>query len=671
MKRIKPITLSASHLRRKLFIYSAIMFLVLTLSTAMSIILPIYGRLKAAEDNNLYHAVETRAMAINEWARRAKDLALQITSRTRIRQELEKYNNKKITIDQLRSFTEPKLIDAMNLSQEIIGIIRLDINGQEVATCGVTLPSAKRSVEAFEKNDISMSAPITTQDHLVIIVKAPIQNRLKKFVGTDLVIIDLCVLKTIGSNYTGLRNKSEIILGYSHKNQIFSVFPLRTKNQQDIKDKTIANSLYVFSQKAIKGKKGLGQIDNAIIAYHPIQSCNWGLLVVQDKKELYADLNSKLIKLCLLSILIYFFALFGFWFLMRPLADRLLIHTDELNAKIQEKTGHLEKEIAARQTSEQFLDAVFNSIQDGISVLDPELNVVSTNKAMQQLYKHALPFEGKKCFEVYHGHTERCDPCPVNRCFQTKKLEMNHVPLRRPGLPDGTLELYAFPMVNEKGIPTGIVEYTRDISQRIEDEKAKETLLREIHHRVKNNMQVISSLLSLQAAKLSDPKAIKTFAEAENRVHSMSLVHEILYQSDTITTIDFQVYLKNLMAHIANMFALQNIKLEIMAENITLSMEQAVPCGLIMTELITNAMKHAFPNAASGVIKIQAGYLKKDCMEMKISDNGTGFPKGFEWQKSGTLGLRLVRELVHGQLEGNLTLEQYNGICWVIHWQRK
>lgn len=212
---MKTILLSASLLRKKLFIYSAIMFLSLTLSIAISIILPIYSRLKAAEDNNLYHAVETRAMAINEWARRARSLALQITSRTRIRQELEKYNNNKITLDQLRSFTEPKLADAMNLSQEIIGIIRLDINGQEVASCGVKLPSAKRPVGNFKKNDVSMSTPITTQDHLVIIVETPIQNRLKKFVGTDLVIIDLCILKKITSNYTGLRNKSEIILGYS------------------------------------------------------------------------------------------------------------------------------------------------------------------------------------------------------------------------------------------------------------------------------------------------------------------------------------------------------------------------------------------------------------------------------------------------------------------------
>ncbi|MCK5101037.1 MAG: PAS domain-containing protein, partial [Desulfobacteraceae bacterium] len=312
---------------------------------------------------------------------------------------------------------------------------------------------------------------------------------------------------------------------------------------------------------------------------------------------------------------------------------------------------------------------VFNSIQDGISVLDPELTVVTTNKAMQQLYKHALPFEGKKCFEIYHGQTKRCDPCPVIKCFQTKKLEMSHVPLRRPGLSDGTLELYAFPMVNEKGIPTGVVEYTRDISQRIEDEKAKETLLREIHHRIKNNMQVISSLLSLQASKLSDSKTAKAFAEAENRVHSMSLVHEILYQSDTIDKIDFQAYLKNLISHIANMFALQNIKLDIAARDITLSMEQAVPCGLIVTELITNAMKYAFPDAGSDVIKIQACYLKKDYIEMKISDNGAGFPEGFDLQKSRTLGLHLVRELVHSQLEGNLTLKKGNGVCWVIHWQ--
>jgi hypothetical protein len=119
--------ISSSHLRKKLLTYLAIGLLFLSISLIVSILLPTYSRLKAAEDNNIYHAAETRGMAINEWTRRAKELAWQVTSRTRIRQELEKLNRGEISIDQLNAFTRPKLVDAMDLSKEILGIVRLDI----------------------------------------------------------------------------------------------------------------------------------------------------------------------------------------------------------------------------------------------------------------------------------------------------------------------------------------------------------------------------------------------------------------------------------------------------------------------------------------------------------------------------------------------------------------
>ena len=134
---------STSQLRKILFSYLAIGLLVLALSLSAATILPIYSRLKAAEDRNIQHAVTTRAMAITEWARHARALAWQITSRTRIRQELNKYNNGEISLDQVKSFTEPKLTDAMNLSKEILGVLRLDKKEQVVAKCGLSIPKEK------------------------------------------------------------------------------------------------------------------------------------------------------------------------------------------------------------------------------------------------------------------------------------------------------------------------------------------------------------------------------------------------------------------------------------------------------------------------------------------------------------------------------------------------
>jgi len=233
------------------------------------------------------------------------------------------------------------------------------------------------------------------------------------------------------------------------------------------------------------------------------------------------------------------------------------------------------------------------------------------------------------------------------------------------------------PILNKDGDITHFLGVKEDITQRKITEKKmaaslleKEMLLKEIHHRVKNNMQIISSLLSLQTNKLNDPDTIKAFVEAENRVHSMSLVHELLYQSDNFADINLQIYLEKLIEHISSMFIQKTkINIEIDTNNITLLIDQAIPCGLIVTELISNALRYAFPNSICGKIKIDVLQLNDNRYQMRIADNGIGFPKGYNWKNSRTLGLRLVRELVQGQLEGSWRLNKDNGVCWIIKWE--
>ncbi len=198
----------------------------------------------------------------------------------------------------------------------------------------------------------------------------------------------------------------------------------------------------------------------------------------------------------------------------------------------------------------------------------------------------------------------------------------------------------------------------------------KEILLKEVHHRVKNNMQIISSLLNLQIRKLEDPVAVKAFEETENRVHAMSLVHEILYRSDTLSEIDFQSYLERLVHHLTDLSA-QKIKIEIKAKHIHLKMEQAVTCGLIAAELITNSLKHAFPGKRKGRLRIKSRRFRNNGYQLCISDNGIGFSKPIDWKTSDTLGLRLVRELVQGQLEGEIDLMEGRGVSWTIQWKGK
>lgn len=199
--------------------------------------------------------------------------------------------------------------------------------------------------------------------------------------------------------------------------------------------------------------------------------------------------------------------------------------------------------------------------------------------------------------------------------------------------------------------------------------KEKELLLREIHHRVKNNLQVISSMLLLQQYKLENPETIEAFNTAGSRVQSIALVHELLYQSDTIAHIDFQSYAETLIRYLSDMYRREaGVQVEIEAENVVLSVEDAIACGLIVTELVSNSFKYAFAGRTPGRVGIRLTDVDGNLYELFIFDDGRGFDGEVDWEASPTLGLLLVRELVEGQLGGTLELDQTEGAAWKITW---
>jgi len=196
--------------------------------------------------------------------------------------------------------------------------------------------------------------------------------------------------------------------------------------------------------------------------------------------------------------------------------------------------------------------------------------------------------------------------------------------------------------------------------------KEKETLLHEVHHRVKNNMTVVSSLLSLQARSMNDEKLTAALIDSQNRVKSMSAIHETLYQSDNLSAVDMNTYLSNLAKAVAQNFTTsRKVNLKIEAENVMIGANQASPVGLIINELITNSFKYAFPDNQAGEIKIS--FQKKEGqIELTFFDNGIGMNDDFDLKYSSTLGLKLVRTLVENQLDGSLDMESKNGTKFTI-----
>jgi PAS domain S-box-containing protein len=185
----------------------------------------------------------------------------------------------------------------------------------------------------------------------------------------------------------------------------------------------------------------------------------------------------------------------------------------------------------------------------------------------------------------------------------------------------------------------------------LEDEAGR--LEGEVHHRVKNNLQIISSLLNLQGGELEDPLTERRFRESQNRIRSMALIHELLYRSEDLTRIDFAEYLDQLVHHVVRSYgpAGQAVRSELSIEPEAMSLDCAIPCGLIVTELVANAIEHAFPEG-SGSVAVSFG-TENGRHRLSVADDGVGFSQGFDPEQSDSLGLRLVSALAH-QLGGEL-----------------
>jgi PAS domain S-box-containing protein len=229
-----------------------------------------------------------------------------------------------------------------------------------------------------------------------------------------------------------------------------------------------------------------------------------------------------------------------------------------------------------------------------------------------------------------------------------------------------------YPYRGDKGRVTHAVVVSHDLTERKQAEdvvhaslKEKETLLKEIHHRVKNNLQVISSLLALQASATDDAVTRGLLNESRNRVHSMALIHEKLYQSENLAQVQFSDYLRNLTRDLFRSYSAGGVTLKLQAEDIPLDVDTAIPCGLIVNELVSNALKYAFPAGRTGDLHISFLKISRERCALTVTDNGAGLPTDLDVKNPKTLGLQLVNMLV-SQLHGTLDVVADGGTTFMV-----
>ena len=232
----------------------------------------------------------------------------------------------------------------------------------------------------------------------------------------------------------------------------------------------------------------------------------------------------------------------------------------------------------------------------------------------------------------------------------------------------------AIQLFDTSGKPVGSIGILQDITARKEAEAhmmqslhEKEVLLKEIHHRVKNNLQVVSSLLNLQANHLKNDYVKELFKESQNRIRSMALVHEYLYRSDDLANINFADYVSKFLSELVRSYSasIGRIRVRTNVENVMLSINEAIPCGLIINELATNAFKYAFPKKKDGEVSVSMKKNASGWWELVVQDNGIGLPKGFQIESVDTLGMQLVYSFVR-QLTGTIDIDSREGTKFAI-----
>lgn len=348
---------------------------------------------------------------------------------------------------------------------------------------------------------------------------------------------------------------------------------------------------------------------------------------------------------------------------------------ESINVQLQQEMAERLRAEKALEENEKWLSTIFENLQAGVIIIDANTHeIVQVNSLAEQLIGLSRDkIEGEIC------HRFICpaavDKCPITDLNQTVDNSERKL-INGRGKEIAILKTVVPMNMADKDY---LIESFVDIRQlkkvegRLKKSLAeKEILLKEIHHRVKNNLQIVSSLLHLQTRQIEDKKTLEVFKESQNRVRSMALIHEKLYASKDLAKIDFRGYAHTLIDELTRSYSInrRNLDLELQLDKIYLSMDSAIPCGLIIHELVANALKHAFPDKMEerGKLLVKMSNEQGN-IRIIVQDNGVGMPESLDVSNAESLGLRLVNVLAQEQLKGKLKIDNTNGTKFQVDFE--
>ncbi len=344
------------------------------------------------------------------------------------------------------------------------------------------------------------------------------------------------------------------------------------------------------------------------------------------------------------------------------------LHNIELEEERHRAEAQKQVALEALRQSERQKNLILNATAEMVAYYDTELRVIWANRTSGvSVSKSPHDLVGLHCYEVWNQLDEPCPGCPVLKARDEKTPQQSE-----RQTPDGRYwYLRGYPILNEDEEVIGLVEFGQDITERkhADDQlrralAEKTTLLHELYHRTRNNMQIICTLLDFQADYIDDVHALQAFEEIKNRIQSMALVHQKLYQSRDLSHINMRDYIRDLAELLIQTYQISSsqVSLNFDMENVFVLIDVAIPCGLILNELISNALQHAFPANRAGTLDVQLRHLEPDLIELQVADNGVGVPPSFDFRRDGRLGLQTIFTLGEKQLRGQVQCESCDGV---------
>jgi PAS domain S-box-containing protein len=340
--------------------------------------------------------------------------------------------------------------------------------------------------------------------------------------------------------------------------------------------------------------------------------------------------------------------------------------TDITRRKQDEEQALASSEKKYRTLVELAQEGIWATDADGLTTyVNPKVGEILGYPQEEMMGRSLYDFMGEKSWIIAHDAIDgKKTPAGPEQEFEFIRKDGTRI----------ITNLSTSPVTDQHGNFTGAIALVSDITERKHYEEQlkssleeKSVLLMEIHHRVKNNLQIISGLIRLQSRHITSPPALDALRECENRVITMALVHESLYQAGNLANIRAKRHFTNLATTLLmSDDGAHQIRLDLDIEDLLLDLDTAIPCSLVVNELVINAIKYAFRGRGNGTVRIGLHKKQGDLLELTVSDDGVGFPAGLDIATTTSLGLKLVGRLVRDQLKGTVLFEQRNGTTAII-----